>query len=233
MDTMHLIPTEIIVNKTAVNWAIKTTNQSTGALSANYANTVAKENHLFDAQQIINTTPGSFVAKATLSSTSDHITPYIDTARLSVIPIENKINNLITGEADVSSGGNALARYITRRVTLSDGFDATDLKVFLTANKQAGTNIYCYYKVLSQYDGDPFEDKNWTLMGQTSQINTVAGDNEEVIEYEYDPTTANANYTSGGATYTSFKTFTIKIVMTSSTTTKIPVISDLRVIALA
>ena len=233
MDTMHLTPAEIVVNKTAVNWAIKTTNQSTGTLSTNYANTVARENYPFDAQQIINTTPGSFVAKATLSSTSEYITPYIDTARLSVIPVENKINNLTTNEADAKSGGSALAKYITRRVTLSDGFDATDLKIFLTANKQAGTEIYCYYKVLSQYDADPFDDKNWIVMGQTSKTNTVALDDKEFIEYEYDPTTANVNYTSGGATYTSFKTFTIKIVMTSSTTTKVPILSDLRVIALA
>ena len=233
MDTMHLIPTEIVVDKTAVNWAIKTTEESTSTLSSTYTNVVAKENHAFSSQQKITTTAGSFIGKATLSSTSEYITPYIDTARLSVVPVENKINNLITGEAEVSSGGNALARYITRRVTLSDGFDATDLKVYLTANKQAGTSVYCYYKVLSQYDGDPFDDKNWKLMGQTSQINTVSIDNEEVIEYEYDPTGANVNYTSGGATYTSFKTFTIKIVMTSSTTAKVPVISDLRVIALA
>ena len=90
---MHLIPTEIIVNKTAIDWAIKTTNQSTGALSSNYANTVARENFLFDAQQKITTTAGSFIAKATLSSTSEYITPYLDTKRLSVIPVENKINN--------------------------------------------------------------------------------------------------------------------------------------------
>ena len=233
MDTMHLTPAEVVVNKTAVGWGVKTTDQSTSILSTSYDSTVAKENHAFDNQQKITTTAGSFIGKATLSSTSEHITPYIDTKRLSVIPIENKINNLTTDETAKPSGGSALAKYITRRVTLSDGFDATDIKAYLTMNKPAGVNVYVYYKVLSQYDPEPFDDKNWTVMGQTSQTNTVSLTDEEFIEFEYDPTGTNVNYTSGGATYTSFKTFAIKIVMTSTSTTKVPRIGDMRVIALA
>ena len=70
-------------------------------------------------------------------------------------------------------------------------------------------------------------------MSQTSQTNTVSLTDEEFIEFEYDPVGINVNYTSGGATYTSFKTFAIKIVMTSISTTKVPRIGDMRVIALA
>ncbi len=233
MDTMHLTPAEIIINKTVVGWSVKTTDQSTGILSSSFTNTIAKENHTFDNQQVITTTPGSFIAKATLSSTSEHITPYIDTKRLSTIPIENKINNLTTNESDKPSGGSALAKYITRRVTLSDGFDATDIKAYLTMNKPAGVNVYVYYKILSQYDPEPFDDKDWTAMPQTSQANSVSLTETDFIEYEFDPTGTNVNYTSGGATYTTFKTFAIKIVMTSTSTTKVPRIQDVRIIALA
>ena len=56
---------------------------------------------------------------------------------------------------------------------------------------------------------------------------------DEYIAFEYDPVGTNVNYTSGGATYTSFKTFTIKIVMTSISTVTVPRVADLRVIALA
>jgi hypothetical protein len=233
MDTMHLTPSEIVVNKTAIDWGVKTTDQSTSLLSSAYAGTVAKENHAFDNQQKITTTAGSFIAKATLTSTNEHITPYIDTKRLSVIPIENKINNLTTNEAAKPSGGSALAKYITRRVTLSDGFDATDIKAYLTMNKPAGVNVYVYYKVLSQYDPEPFDDKDWTVMTQTSHTNSVSLTETDFIDYEFDPTGTNVNYTSGGATYTTFKTFAIKVVMTSVSTTKVPRIQDLRVIAMA
>ena len=220
MDTMHLIPEEIVVNKTAVDWSIKTTDQSTSILSSAYDNTIVKENHGFDNQQKITTTAGSFIGRATLSSTTEYITPYIDTKRISVIPIENKINNLTTDETAKPSGGSALAKYITRRVTLSDGFDASDIKTYVTMNKPAGTNVYVYYKVLSQFDPEPFDDKDWTVMTQTSQTNTVSLTENEFIDYEFDPTGTNVNYTNAGATYTTFKTFAIKIVMVSTSTTK-------------
>ena len=41
------------------------------------------------------------------------------------------------------------------------------------------------------------------------------------------------NYASGGATFISYKTFAVKIVMNSSNTCVVPRIKDLRVIALA
>ena len=40
-----------------------------------------------------------------------------------------------------SSGGNAKARYISRRVTLEDGFDAQDIKVWLNAYKPKDTDL--------------------------------------------------------------------------------------------
>ena len=233
MDTMHLTSQEVHINKTNIAWAVKTTDQSTSLLSSTYTNTVLKDNHKFANQQIITSTAGSFIGKATLSSESEFITPVLDTKRLSAVTIENKINNLITNETELPAGGDALARYITRRVTLSDGFDAQDLKVYLTVNKPAGTNVAVYYKVLSQFDPSRFDDKLWVAMSQTSQVSTVSLDDDEFIAYEYDPVGTNVNYTSGGATYTSFKTFTIKIVMTSTSTSTIPRVADMRTIALA
>ena len=54
----------------------------------------------------------------------------------------------VVGE-DSSKGGNINARYISRRVTLEDGFDASDLKVILNAYKPLGTGVHVYYKVKS------------------------------------------------------------------------------------
>ena len=122
------------------------------------------------------------------------ITPVLDTKRLSAITIENKVNNLTTNETELPAGGDALARYITRRVTLTDGFDATDLKIYLTINKPAGTNVTVYYKVLSQFDPAVFDDKLWVAMGQTSQLSTVALNDDEFTAYEYS-TIAAVSYT--------------------------------------
>ena len=152
---------------------------------------------------------------------------------MGVIAIENLINNLTTDEGDKSSGGSAIAKYVSRRVTLTDGFDASDLTVFLTINKPAGTNVYVYYKILSAYDPEAFDDKLWKLMTQTTQTNTVALTEDEFTEYQFDPSTTTVEYVSGSATYKTFKNFAIKIVMTSTNTTKVPRIQDMRAIAMA
>ena len=51
----------------------------------------------------------------------------------------------VVGE-DSTSGGNINTRYISRRVTLEDEFDAGDIKVILNAYKPLGTGIHLYYK---------------------------------------------------------------------------------------
>lgn len=233
MDVMQLTPQELKIDNTAIDWSVKTSPVSTGVLSSTYVNTIPNKNHEFDNQQIINTTPGSYVTKATLSSTNDQISPIIDTGRLGVIAVENVVNNLITNETEQPSGGSATAKYISRRVSLTDGFDASDLSVFLTMNKPAGTNVYVYYKVLSQFDPELFDDRPWQVMTQTTNANNVALTDTEFTEFQFDPSGGNVNYTASGATYTTFKTFAIKIVMTSTNTTKVPRIQDYRAIAMA
>ena len=233
MDVMQLTTQEVIPDTTNITWSVKTTDQSLNVLDSVYENLVQNKNMTFDDQQHITTTAGSLLGRATLTSTNSHITPLIDTKRMGVIAIENIINNLTTDEAEKSSGGSATAKYISRRVTLSDGFDASDMTVFLTMNKPAGSNIYVYYKILSAYDPEAFDDKLWKLMAQSSQTNTVALNEDDFIEYQFDPSTLTLEYVSGGATYKSFKHFAIKIVMNSTNTTKVPRIQDMRTIAMA
>jgi hypothetical protein len=233
MDVMDLVPQTVDISKTSIAWSVRTTVQSSGILNSGYESVTADVNHEFDNQQIITTTAGSFFSKASLASSSSHVSPMIDTARNSVIAVENIINNITTNETELPAGGDSTAKYITRTVTLMDGFDAQDLTIYLNMNRRAGTQVTCYYKVLSQYDFDSFEDKLWKVMQQTSNLNTISTDPNEFVEYQFDPTTANTNYSVGGANFTSYKTFAIKIVMTSSNTCVVPRIKDLRVIALA
>ena len=184
MDVMQFTPQELKIDNTAVIWSVKTSLKSTGVLNSSYLNTIPLKNHNFDNQQVITTTAGSFVGKATLSSTNDQISPIIDTGRFGVIAVENIVNNLTTNETEQPSGGSALARYISRRVSLTDGFDASDLSIFLTMNKPAGTNVYVYYKVLSQFDPILFDDRPWQVMTQTTNVNNVALTTDEFTEFQ-------------------------------------------------
>ena len=45
--------------------------------------------------------------------------------------------------------------------------------MFVTANRQAGTSIKVYYKVLSQFDADTFEDRPWQDMKEITNSNEL------------------------------------------------------------
>jgi hypothetical protein len=141
---------------------------------------------------------------------------------------------------DKKSGGNSNVRYITRRVTLADGFDSGDLRVYLTAYKPTGTNLYVYYKILSALDTQKFEAGGWQLMAQVGGQNVFSADRTNVIEFEYAPGIYNlfaannfVQYTSSnGQVYNKFTQFAIKVVMASQDTTKVPIVHSLVAMAL-
>tara|TARA_Y100001936_G_C16092055_1_gene687227 strand:- start:1997 stop:7621 length:5625 start_codon:yes stop_codon:yes gene_type:complete len=234
-DIIQVTPAEVRLNKTNIAWSVKMTGVTNNTLDTAYTPVIQLVNFQLDTQKKITTTPNSYEERAQLSSLSKHISPVIDVKRNGVITIENIINNTSANETN-SSGGDSLARYITRRVTLKDGFDATDLSVHLVANRQAGSSIKVYYKILSQFDTDVFDNRPWVEMTEASaNINSISKSEEieDYIDLEYNPSAANTTYTVGSVAYDSFKTFAIKIVMLSGNTTKVPLLKDLRVVALA
>lgn len=140
---------------------------------------------------------------------------------------------IVLGETR-SSGGNYLARYISRRVQLNDGFDSSDLRVFLTAYKPPTTGIEVYYKILNADDPDDFDVKSYFKMEQKTPSGATSTNYNDYIEYEYRPSlnTDLVIYSSGGTTYETFKFFAVKIVLSSPDTTLVPKVRDMRVIAL-
>jgi hypothetical protein len=144
----------------------------------------------------------------------------------------------ITGETS-KSGGNALAKYVTKKVVLDAGFDSGDLNVYLTAYRPANTDINVYYKILNRNDTQKFDDSVWQLMTKTNNSNSVFSQTRDgVYEYTFAPGTTGVDqgyvsYTNtNGQTYNSFSQFAIKVVLTSTDHTYCPVVNDLRVIAL-
>jgi len=147
------------------------------------------------------------------------------------------------GETSASMGiiGEKKARYITRTITLADGFDAGDLKVYLSAVRAPQHNIDVYYKVLATGDTQRFEDKSWTMMELRSDLDSVYSDNlKQRKEYEYRTVANTASYTSNGVTFDRFHTFAVKLVLRSQQTANsyaaetgvVPRVSNLRILAL-
>lgn len=143
-----------------------------------------------------------------------------------IVIVQNEI-----GTGEENQGGNALARYITRKVTLAPGFESADIKVYLLANIPTDTSIKVFYKVAT-FGTEFFEEEPWRPM--TVESSGVPSENG-FVEYKYRTLYGTApDYTDSAALPTGekFKTFSVKIVMYSSNPVRVPQVKDLRVLAL-
>lgn len=84
--------------------------------------------------------------------------------------------NDITADVDIVDEVRGVspdsARYISKTVTLAQGLDAEDLRVYLTAYRPPGSDIKVYAKLHNSYDPDLFEDKVWSEL----EVKRVASD---------------------------------------------------------
>lgn len=181
-------------------------------------------------------------ANASGNITSIHLAAsgygYLDNVVVSITSTGD-YNVITVATETAASGGPAMAKYISRPVTLAPGFDANDLKVYLTAFKPIGTDVLVYFKVKSANDPEPFDRKLWTMMTEESDTDIYSADDAEytsAIEMEFIVPGSQDDiaftYTTESETYTYFNQFAIKIIMLSDDTTRHPIIYDMRAIAL-
>ena len=181
----------------------------------------------------------SFEALCTLSTPIENLTPVIDTQRMGLICIQNRLNNisantdyysdLVLGADTVFSDGyapstyaegdNNVGVYVTRKVSLANA--STSLKVLFDAILFSSGNLEVYYKVLSSDDTTPFGDITWSAM----TIDKTVSESMSYTDFR------ERSYEVSGLD--SFIAFSIKIVMKGTKSTEPPFIQDLRVIALA
>lgn len=138
---------------------------------------------------------------------------------------------------DSKSGGNAICRYMTKRVTLADGFDSGDLRVTVRGIRPQGTNILVYYKVQSESDSRNFSDIKWRKMYLENDF--YSPDLRTAIDFKYnpssDPRINKLSYKEDNVTYPlggTFKYFAIKIVLLAECGCAAPIVRNLRVISL-
>jgi len=171
--------------------------------------------------------------KAELTTTSTAVSPLIDTQSLAVVVTENTINNDTTNEAGTNQGGNALAKYLTKPINLSDGFDASNINVTVDINRPPATDVRVYYRTLPSGSVTPITDENWVEM-ELEGVVPSSTNNFDFKEHRYFPTGAFDQYgvPNDDPISTRFNTFQIKIVMLSSQSQFSPKLRDLRIIAL-
>ena len=129
----------------------------------------------------------SLVARHVMSSQNRFTSPAIDLQSQSLLVYENVINNDTTNE-HLSEKGSASSKYVSRVVTLAEGLDAEDIKVFVNAYKPANTDIKVYAKILNEADSLSVADTNWSQLQATQNKDTFSSEKErkDIIEYGFE-----------------------------------------------
>ena len=184
--------------------------------------------------------------KSVASGTID-VSPMIDHEISNITAYEYFVNANTSGET--GEFGAALSKYVSKKVELADGLDATDVRTFLTAYRPAGTDIKVYVKIQSSTDSRRFADVEWTELTPRSELNAFSSSADRYdyreIEYVLDSTAKTAGQgawlnngiicyiDAAGGIHNSYKYFSVKIVMTSSGHNVVPRIADMRTLALS
>jgi len=203
---------------------------------------IPNENIYLESPATLNATTDLSITSS-LSTTNDDVSPVIDLKRMDIVTVSNNVNNstdtATNGElsANANSSNSSLygsgtdnpnktagsaARYVTRRVTLADGFESVNFKVLMSVNKPSEGTVQVFVKPLSTEDDTPFEDVPFIQMTADSTIPTSGN------EYDF----SEIVFSLGSNFDRPIKTFAVKVCLYSSSTTKVPLVKDFRAIAL-
>jgi len=248
VNTLYPQIGQMSFNETGLTWGMKGTSV-TNVIDSVYSAVQENENNdLLTERRVLGNINEdanlsgnkSLDVAGTFTSSNAKLSPVVDMQRTGMILVGNEINNDDTDESTLS--GNALAKYMCRKVVLDDGQDSEDLRVWLTGYKPSGASIDVYYKIHNASDPEDFDDKSWVKMTLDTSATIVSDGNnkQDFREFEYSIPTTNltgsggeVQYTGGSSeTYTGYKTFAIKIVLLSGSTSVVPRVKDLRAIAL-
>jgi hypothetical protein len=196
----------------------------------------------------LNDLPGnkSVNMRLVLATTNTKLSPVIDTQRVALILTSNRVNNIIEDYANdlrvstLDSDPTAF-QYISKELTLES--PASSIKVILNGHVNPYCDIRAFYAIgdnpnfvpiftpFPGYNNLDFknqvinpEDSDGRSDSYVTPVNTLGFTAEELGYKEY---------TFTADQLPSFRSYRIKLIMTSSSQVYVPRIKDLRVIALA
>jgi hypothetical protein len=214
----------------------------------NYLNTPRIIASKINETSKLGTLPGnkSFNIRMLLNSVDSRVSPVIDTQRITAILTSNRVNKVIEDYATdnrVNTLGTdpSAFQYISKEITLEN--PATSIKIILDAH----INIYCdiraFYSIGESQNFIPIFTPfpGYTNLDQRNQI--ISFENSNGLPDIFVQPTASFGFESGNIEYReynftadnlpSFRSYRIKLVMTSTNQVYPPRAKNLRVIALA
>jgi hypothetical protein len=182
--------------------------------------------------------PKSSVIRMYMTTTDSRVSPVIDMQRAGLTLVGNLIDKQDSAATNGFNvpiswvderhpfAGTHLAKHVTIPVTLEQ--DAIGLKIILAANRHPSTDFDVYYKTTDAESG--LLNSSWV---PAYSDNTMPTDTNPSIYREYRYTIGGFGDTNntGGTDLTAFRKFQVKIVFKSTNSAKVPIVRDLRVIA--
>ncbi len=181
-----------------------------------------------------------------LGTVDTRVSPVIDAQRVSVITTSNRVNSAITNYA-TDSRVNTLredptaCQYISKEVVLEN--PASSLKILVSAHVNALSDIRALYAISDKQGFDPIFQlfpgyDNLNTRGQVidSSLSDGQSDTKMIKSNNYNFDSLNLDYKE--MTFTidqlpAFRSYRIKLLLTSTSQVYVPRVKDLRVIALA
>jgi len=184
--------------------------------------------------------------RLTLGTTNSKVTPVIDTQRISAIFTSNRVNNEIENYATDPRVGSinedpSAFQYISGETTLETG--ASSIKIILDAYINVYSDIRAFYAISDNQNSEPI----FIPFPGYNNLNSIG----EIINFEDSDGSSDKFVSSSSAlgfipqeldykehTFTAdelptFRSYRIKLIMTSTNQVYVPRVRNLRVIALA
>jgi hypothetical protein len=213
--------------------SLNSTNQLSGT-SAIYS----KVNELSN----LTTLPGnrSFTMELLLSTGDRKVSPMIDLHRVNIITTMNRINNPVSDfvlepKVNQLSGDPNAAIYVSKLVKLQKSADS--LKVLFDAYRHSSNDIRVMYRLLRNDTPDSQQlyefFPGYDNLDENGNVINFSKNNGKSDRFVQASNTLNdfGNYEFTGKNITPFNGFQIKIIMTGTNQSYVPLIRDLRAIA--
>ena len=176
-----------------------------------------------------------------MKSTRDTLSPVIDTQRMSVFAIGNRINKVTSsGSYTVSTnaspstdpeGDDNAAIYCTKQVLLEN--PATAIKMFFSGNVSVDSDVVGMFKILRVDDANDFDDIGWQYFNTTGVPDTTPLSSLSETDFQQFMYTAGIKDDGLGTPLEPFIGFAIKLILQGTNSAQVPRLKDFRAIALA
>ena len=214
----------------------------------NYLDTARLISSKVNADTNLTNLPGnkSFNLRLRLGTTDSRVSPVVDGQRISAILTSNRVNSVITNYAtDERVNGiftdPTACQYISKEIQLENG--ASSLKVLVAAHINKDSDIRAFYAINDKPGFDPIfipfpGYSNLNDRGEVISVQDNDGSSDKLVPdtntYGFVPEEIEfRDYTFTADQLPGFRSYRIKIVLTSTSQVYVPRMKDLRVIALA